>query len=111
MNFYAVLGIPVDADDETIRSAYRLLARRYHPDRGASSSSEQFLRVAEAYETLIDPGRRRIYDLSLVPSPPPSRLFQERSEVFGHWTERPGGPDRLLEDLFEEFINSFRNDV
>ena len=65
MNFYAVLGISRDADDETIRSAYRLLARRYHPDRGAGSSTEKFRRVNEAYETLMDPGSRQAYDLSL----------------------------------------------
>ena len=65
MNFYAVLGISRDADDETIRSAYRILARRYHPDRGAGSSAEKFRQVNEAYETLIDPGTRHSYDLSL----------------------------------------------
>ena len=65
MNFYAVLGISRDADDETIRSAYRILARRYHPDRGAGSSAEKFCQVNEAYETLIDPGSRQSYDCSL----------------------------------------------
>jgi curved DNA-binding protein CbpA len=65
MNFYAVLGIPRNADDDTIRTAYRILARRYHPDRGAGSSPEKFRQVNEAYETLIDPGTRHRYDLSL----------------------------------------------
>lgn len=108
MNLYAVLGIPVDADDETIRGAYRLLARRYHPDRGAGSSSEKFRLIAEAYETLSDPGRRRVYDLSFVPSARPASLFQESAEVFGRRAQRPPGADFLLEDLFEEFINSFK---
>src|SRR5579864_3497728 len=65
MNFYAVLGISRYADDERIRSAYRILARRYHPDRGAGSCSEKFRQVNQAYETLIDPGTRQSYDLSL----------------------------------------------
>lgn len=65
MNFYAVLGIPRDADDETIRGAYRILARRYHPDRGVGSSAEKFRQVNEAYETLIDNRSRNAYDLSL----------------------------------------------
>lgn len=65
MNFYAVLGIPRDADEETIRNAYRILARRYHPDRGAGSSSEKFRQINEAYEALIDPGTRQSYDRSL----------------------------------------------
>jgi curved DNA-binding protein CbpA len=65
MNFYAVLGIPRDADDEAIRNAYRILVRRYHPDRGIGSSAEKFRQVREAYETLMDPVSRRSYDVSL----------------------------------------------
>jgi curved DNA-binding protein CbpA len=65
MTHYHVLGVSVDADDGTIRSAYRNLARRYHPDAGEGSSVERFRQVVDAYETLIDPQRRRLYDLSL----------------------------------------------
>ena len=70
MNFYGILGISRDADDETIRSAYRILARQYHPDRGEGSSAEKFRQVNEAYEALINPGSRQSYDLSL-PWPEP----------------------------------------
>lgn len=96
MNLYAVLGVPIDADQETIRSAYRVLARRYHPDRGAGSSSEKFQQIAQAYETLIDPGRREGYNLSLArtgrpaivragyPKTPES-LRQEDPQVFGRF--------------------------
>jgi len=85
MNFYAVLGISRDADEETIRGAYRILARRYHPDRGAGSCVEKFHQVRQAYETLIDSGRRHAYDLSLqwAPRPVPSR--QEDAGVFGRF--------------------------
>jgi curved DNA-binding protein CbpA len=65
MTFYAILGIPPDADLETVRTAYRALARRYHPDAGEGSSPERFREVVDAYETLSDPERRRIYDLEL----------------------------------------------
>lgn len=65
MTFYAILGIPPNADEETIRIAYRALARRYHPDVGEGSSSEKFREVVDAYETLSDPKRRRIYDVTL----------------------------------------------
>ena len=65
MNLYAVLGIPRDADDDAIRNAYRLLARQYHPDRGAGSSAEKFRQVNDAYETLINPERRASYNCSL----------------------------------------------
>ena len=65
MTFYAILGIPPDADEETIRIAYRALARRYHPDVGEGSSPEKFREVVDAYETLSDPERRRVYDMEL----------------------------------------------
>lgn len=65
MNFYVVLGIAEDADSDTIRSAFRALARRYHPDAGAGSSTAEFRRALEAYETLSDPSRRRLHDRHL----------------------------------------------
>jgi curved DNA-binding protein CbpA len=65
MNYYVVLGIEEDADSGSVRSAFRALARRYHPDAGAGSSAIEFRRVVEAYETLIDPDRRRLYDRRL----------------------------------------------
>ena len=65
MSYYVVLGIAEDADRETIRSAYRAMVRRYHPDAGASASPDTFRRVVEAYETLNDPERRRRYDRAL----------------------------------------------
>ena len=51
MDYYVVLGIAEDADEEMIRSAFRALARRYHPDVGAGSSPVEFQRAREAYET------------------------------------------------------------
>lgn len=70
MDYYVVLGIAEDADEETIRSAFRAMARRYHPDVGAGSSPAQFQRAREAYETLVDPERRRQYDYQLRASRP-----------------------------------------
>ena len=97
MNFYTVLGIPRNADDEAIRHAYRVLVRRYHPDLGIGSSTEEFRQVTEAYETLIDHASRRSYDLSLqrpahhpsVPIEPTvaqsSPLHRENPRVFGRF--------------------------
>ena len=65
MDYYLVLGVAEDADEETIRSAFRALARRYHPDVGAGSSPVEFQRAREAYETLVDPERRRVHDRRL----------------------------------------------
>jgi curved DNA-binding protein CbpA len=114
MNFYAVLGIPVNADEETIRGAYRILARRWHPDTGAGSSGEEFRRIAEAYATLSDPVRRRVYDLSLPPVRPSAEdIRPESPDVFGRFTHRPGGailrPAFGAESLLDELMRVFED--
>jgi curved DNA-binding protein CbpA len=122
MNLYVVLGISRDADDETIRSAYRILARRYHPDRGAGSSAEKFRQVNEAYETLIDPESRQSYDLSLQWAQPrvPVRVepmvgrsgpfFEEDAGLFGRFAApRPPAVFRTSLDVDEFFDRWFHS--
>ena len=65
MNYYVLLGVPQDADVDTIRSAFRALARRFHPDAGDGSSADRFREILTAYETLNDPTRRLRYDRTL----------------------------------------------
>jgi len=64
MDFYIVLGVPREATLADVKRAYRRLARRYHPDinPGDDTAAAVFRRVAEAYEILSDPNRRRQYD-------------------------------------------------
>src|SRR4029077_19892416 len=63
-DYYVLLGVSRTATDEQIRSAYRKLARQYHPDgNSASDASERFKAVTEAYEVLTDPQRRQRYDM------------------------------------------------
>lgn len=62
-NFYAILGIPPEATPEDIREAYRLMARRFHPDANPNEGADvQFRDIADAYEILSDPGPRFEYD-------------------------------------------------
>lgn len=56
MDFYSVLGVSPDADEEAIRHAYRALARRYHPDRGPGSCAEKFRQLTHAYEAVRNHG-------------------------------------------------------
>lgn len=65
LDYYAILGVPQSADAETIKKAYRRLARKYHPDaagRGKPEAEEQFKKVNEAYEVLGDKEARKKYD-------------------------------------------------
>ncbi len=62
-DYYEALGVPRDADTETIKTAFRRLARRYHPDISTEPDAEQrFKEIAEAYGVLSDPARRASYD-------------------------------------------------
>ncbi len=62
-DYYDILGVPEDADADTIKRAYRKLARTYHPDVNKEESAQQrFTDVSEAYEVLGDEAKRKEYD-------------------------------------------------
>lgn len=80
---YQVLGIRENATSEEIRRAYRRLVMKLHPDRsGDSKTTDRFVRVNQAYEVLVDPGRRRDYDAVL-------RLNRKQTSTF---SQQPTGP-------------------
>ncbi len=64
MDFYSLLGLAPGASSADIKRAYRRLARRYHPDinPGDRAAETLYRRISDAYETLVDPERRRAYD-------------------------------------------------
>lgn len=63
-DYYEVLGVDKGADDATIKSAYRKLAKKYHPDvnPGDKEAEKKFKEATEAYGVLSDPDKRRQYD-------------------------------------------------
>jgi molecular chaperone DnaJ len=63
-DYYEILGIEREANDQQIKSAYRKLALKYHPDRnpGNKQAEEHFKEAAEAYAILADPQKRSLYD-------------------------------------------------
>lgn len=63
-SYYELLEISVDADDTTIKKAYRRLAIKYHPDKnpGDKTAEEKFKKIAQAYDVLSDPQKRKTYD-------------------------------------------------
>ena len=64
-DYYEVLGVSKTATDDELKKAYRKLAKQYHPDANLNNKEEaekKFKEINEAYETLSDPQRRKMYD-------------------------------------------------
>lgn len=65
-NYYRILGVSKDATKAEIKSAYRKLAKQYHPDVNQDDDAEEmFKKITEAYQTLIDDDLREEYDREL----------------------------------------------
>ena len=91
--YYEILGIGAHASDDEIKSAYRKLARTYHPDlnpKRPRSAEERFKRIQEAYDVLSDPVSRAQYDQS----------FQALAE--GVWQTSDGDASLSYYDYQEE---------
>ena len=69
-NYYEILEVSENASDEIIDRAYRVLAKKYHPDTCPSSKSywaeNKFKEITEAYQILSNPALRKKYDMELV---------------------------------------------
>ncbi|MEL8056741.1 MAG: DnaJ domain-containing protein, partial [Pseudomonadota bacterium] len=109
-DYYDVLGVSKDADDKALKSAYRKLAMKYHPDQnqGDEAAEANFKEVGEAYAVLSDAEKRAAYDrfghgafengmgggTDPFGGGDPGDIFQDIfSQVFGGGRRR-GGPQR-----------------
>jgi curved DNA-binding protein CbpA len=95
---YAVLGVDPAADDATIAAAYRMLARRYHPDIAGEIATRRMMRINAAWDQLRDPKRRAAYDDELA-AIDPARAAAARRRPRRRWTppdpsspSSPSGP-------------------
>ena len=62
-DYYSILGVGKDAGEDEIKSAYRRLAKKYHPDLNKTpEAAEKFKEINEAYSVLGDPKKRSNYD-------------------------------------------------
>ena len=111
-DFYIVLGVERQASTEDIRRAYRKLARKYHPDinPGDQLAAAQFRRIAEAYETLSDPDRRRLYDTMGIAA------VADAAETFGFqgfdFSVSVSGPSAsTFGDLFADVLQQRRREA
>ena len=62
-SYYDILGVQENADQDSIKKAYRTMAKRYHPDRNKDAGAEErFKKITEAYENIGDDSKRVEYD-------------------------------------------------
>jgi curved DNA-binding protein len=107
-DFYAVLGVPKNANESTIKKAYRKLASQLHPDKnpGNKSAEARFKEVNRAYDALSDPKKRKLYD-EFGEEGLREGFDPERMRSYREWTARqrnagPGGEEQTFdfEDVF-----------
>jgi hypothetical protein len=71
-DYYKILGVKKNAKDKDLKSAYRKLALKWHPDKNPDNQEEatkKFTEISEAYEVLSDPEKRKMYDLGGMDGP------------------------------------------
>jgi len=95
-DFYAILGVPADADAAAVKKAYRKLARKLHPDQkpGDKAAEKRFKEIGEAYAVLSSPEERKQYD-----------AIRSMSHGGARFTSGgPGGPGAGFEDVFSNLF-------
>ncbi|MDR1483240.1 MAG: DnaJ domain-containing protein [Planctomycetaceae bacterium] len=116
-DYYKILGVSADASQDAIQSAYRKLARKYHPDMNQDDpkgSKEKFQKVQEAYDTIGNPERRRFYDQYGVS---PDQMGSGGGQGASQWSFGAGNPSRggagglddLLKMMFTRGANQDEN--
>jgi molecular chaperone DnaJ len=100
-DFYDILGVPRDADDGALKSAFRKLAMQLHPDKnpGDAAAEGRFKEINQAYEVLKDPQKRAAYD----------RFGHQAFEQSGMGNSGAGAAGfSSFADIFDEFFGDLR---
>jgi molecular chaperone DnaJ len=117
-DYYIALGVSRDADLAKIKRAYRIIAKKCHPDVAQSSDdSERFREIREAYETLADEAKRQKYDQELAEQASRSRvsklpdLIRARKPFVDHLESFASRTDDFFEGLVPGFFTRERRSI
>ncbi|MDU1043574.1 MULTISPECIES: J domain-containing protein [Peptoniphilus] len=108
-DYYEILGVSKNADEKEIKSAYRKLAKKYHPDlhQGDDAAAEKFKEISEAYEVLSDKSKRKKYD-TFGSNYDFSSGYDFDPSQYGY-TYTTGGSGADFSDFFETIFGSSRS--
>lgn len=107
-NYYEILGVSQDADEKTIKKAFRKIAKEKHPDSG-SGSDESMRFIIEAYKILLDPSKRFAYDRLLK-----KLKLQDETKPFDYreWLlERLDKPEYVVKLIFYDLLHDLEDEA
>ena len=110
-NYYEVLEISRYANQRDIKSAFRRLARRYHPDRNSTVSDDIMKNINIAFEILSDPGKRQQYDESLAGERPRKLDRSDQNHEDNPTSNRYNWKVDAISDDLDRQSGSYDNEV
>lgn len=109
-DYYSILGVDKNASDDEIKSAYRRLAKKYHPDLNKTEeAAEKFKEINEAYEVLGDSKKRANYDQFGSADGNPFGAGGSAGGGFGDFFGGSGGFGDIFSDIFSAFGGGSRS--
>jgi DnaJ-class molecular chaperone len=106
-NYYIILGVGRGADPREIKAAYRTIAKKLHPDLNHPlADARRFTEITEAYETLVDPTKRRRYDLELEREAPDRKITRVPEIIRSRRAARQmvDRPRAAIDEFLEGFL-------